>query len=134
MTACQQALASGGEPNVSLSNQTYTKGVTSPATATCSYNLLNTGSVTNQDAGELQKWITPQTQESNYEAFVTVTSGSLSAGTAGSWLNLGTNRTWSRVQSTDGSSTVVFTVQIRNAITLLVKTSASISLTAERSP
>ena len=69
---------------------------------------------------------------SGYEARFTILSGTLSTGTAGSWLNLGTTRTWTVSRSTIGSTICQGTVEIRDAATLAVLATATITLEADR--
>jgi hypothetical protein len=46
-------------------------------------------------AADLGDWISPKgAAGSSFEVRCTVNSGSLSSGTTGSWLNLGSNRSW----------------------------------------
>lgn len=70
---------------------------------------------------------------SDYEAYCTLNIGTIS-GTTGSWLNLGTTRDWSITDNTaDGEDKISgITIQIRNASTLEVLTSAYFELTASR--
>lgn len=69
---------------------------------------------------------------SGYEARFTILSGALSAGTAGSWLNLGTTRAWSVSRATIDNSLCQGTVEIRDATTLVVLATATITLEADR--
>lgn len=69
---------------------------------------------------------------SAYEARFTITSGALSTGTAGTWLNLGTSRAWTVTRNTVGTSTCQGTVEIRDAATLTVLATATITLEADR--
>lgn len=121
--------------SANVTNQTaYTEKI-SPTDATAGYKLLSNGiaqktSINGTYVSISGEWETGGSPGSAYDAYVTVTSGSLSTGTAGSWVNLGTNRTWTRLRSGVGTSTCIFTVQIRDANTLTVLDSASITLTA----
>jgi hypothetical protein len=70
---------------------------------------------------------------SGYEVRVDVTSGSFSGGNStGAWLNCGTTRQWDRGAALNTFQTVSFTVQIRDASSLTVLASASITLTCDR--
>ena len=66
---------------------------------------------------------------SDYEARVTMVSGTLSAGTANSWLVLSSNRTWSRSGSAGGDTSCAFTLEVRRASDGEVLTSTDVSLT-----
>jgi hypothetical protein len=73
---------------------------------------------------------------SAYEVQVTVNSGALTTGTTGSWMALSTTRNWTCVDTTDGTSTTTanLTVEIRDAVSLDVLTSANIVLKAQILP
>lgn len=122
------------DPLVLITDQTITDIlVANPASA--AYQLLNTGvcqRVTNSGTTFIQNWISPQSGMSGYEVRATVASGSGGTlnGTTGSWLSLGTSRTWELTESANTLATRVLTIEIRNATTLVVQTSASITLQA----
>jgi len=80
----------------------------------------------------LEQWCTPTSQASNYEALVTVTSGTLSGGSGtGTWLALSTTRNWYVEEFTPGGSNFcTFTVQIRKIGTTTVLDTATIDLEA----
>lgn len=69
----------------------------------------------------------------NYEVKATLTSGTFATGTAGSWLNLGTERTWTVRHSggTEGSTATFATFEIRKVGTTDILDSADIILSAE---
>ncbi len=69
---------------------------------------------------------------SSYEVRATLTSGTLDSGTTGSWLGLGTTRTWSISQGIVGVNSATITVEIRNAATATVVDTAYITIEAER--
>lgn len=81
----------------------------------------------------LEQWCTPTSQASNYEARVTVTTGTLSGGSGtGTWLALSSTRNWFVNESRSGASTLcIFTVEIRRTGTTTVLDSASITLEAQ---
>ncbi len=112
--------------------------VTSPSSATATYRLTSagnieytTGSNTINDQGD---WITPQTNMASYECRMDVLSGTFSSGTTGAWMSLSTTRTWTKLQSVNGSSAVSGTLQIRRTSDGTVMDSATITLTAKRLP
>lgn len=70
------------------------------ATPTAQYQLRSDGNIygTNGTNAVIDRgdWIRPQINMALYSARMTTTVGSFSSGTVGSWLNLGTQRTWTR--------------------------------------
>jgi len=80
----------------------------------------------------LEQWCTPTNQSSNYEAFITITSGTLSGGSGtGTWLALSTTRNWFVTENQSGQQKIcVFTVQIRKIGTGTVLDTATITLEA----
>lgn len=107
---------------------------TSPASATATFTLNSNGS---RNGGSGSTWVTPTGStiiSGLFEAFVTVTSGSLTSGTSGSWINLGTTRNWTRQQAGVGSSTCIFTLQIRRASSGVVLGTSTVTLQADVSP
>jgi hypothetical protein len=69
---------------------------------------------------------------SDFEARMTVNSGSLSAGTTGSWVALSSTQTWTLSRATAGISTASATLEIRLAGSATVLDSATIDFEAER--
>lgn len=65
---------------------------------------------------------------SNYDVRATIVSGTFTSGTAGSWLNLGTTRSWLRNALPGTIQIVTADFEIRNATTLIVLATAQISL------
>lgn len=70
----------------------------------------------------------------SYEARATLNSGSLTSGTTGSWLALSSSREWTVTDSVFDLNPVEaeILVEIRNATTLAVIDSATVTLSAER--
>jgi hypothetical protein len=66
----------------------------------------------------------------DYEIRVTETSGNVSTGTTGTWLSLGTSRSWTRSVSGTGEQEVVMTVEIRRASDSVLLDSAEYTLNA----
>ena len=64
---------------------------------------------------------------SSYEVQATVTSGTLTSGTTGSYLALSSSRTWSVVRSTLGTSDATISVTIRK----IAKPSDSVTFTVQ---
>lgn len=102
---------SGAGPTVTLAAKTI-EDYQTVGTANASITFSNTGST-----GYTNEWLNPNPQPTtfcdNYEILATVVSGTLSSGTAGSWLNLGTSRTWSRTRSSNGTSACTVNFKIR---------------------
>ena len=80
----------------------------------------------------LEQWCTPTSQASNYEALITIISGTLSGGSAtGTWLALSTTRNWFVTENQSGQQKLCqFTVQIRRIGTTTVLDTATIDLEA----
>ncbi len=121
---------------ITISDMTASAATSSPTSATASYALASDGDIdatagtnTSVDRGD---WISPQINMSAYEARATVTSGTLSSGTEGTWLSLGTTRTWNVVHSGigTGSTSCEFTLEIRRTSDGVVLDTATITLQA----
>ena len=127
-------LGSGTDAVIAITNQTISAYVFSPNTAEAGYRLGADGKVyqnVNGSFTQLQTWCTPTSQASNYEARVTVNSGSTPTGTVGSWVALSSTRDWTISETTSGINNLSnFTVQIRRTGTTTVLSSATIDLTA----
>jgi hypothetical protein len=125
--------ASGDQ--VVVTNQSIV--ASSAGTATATYRLGSDGQVYEVvNAGSpsaLEQWCAPTANAGNYEARVTVTVGSLSSGTTGSWLALTSTRDWTLQETTPGNTSIcTFTVEIRPAGGGSTLTSATIDLEASR--
>jgi len=119
---------------ITISNQSITDATGGARNATAGYRLTSGGQAQSQinlTFTTLEQWCTPTSQASNYEVLVTVTSGSLSTGTAGSWLALSSTQTWTRTATIGTANTCVFTVEIRRVGTSTVLDSATITLEAD---
>lgn len=103
----------------------------SPTDATAIYALTNTGS---EDAtnGSSSTWLLTGVA-SDYEARATVTAGTLTTGTTGSWLNLGTSRQWTKARTSNisGVDTASMTIEISLAGVGAAIATATVDLTAE---
>jgi hypothetical protein len=84
-------------------------------------SFLNSGP---SDVGD---WVTPTSAAgAAFDCRMTVNSGdSLSQGTVGSWLSLGTTRTWGNEQFAAGSRSSNVTLEVRDAATLVVLSTAT---------
>lgn len=106
-------------------------GIVVGAPAPCNYVLTNAGEVTSSFKAN-KFWINPQTGMSDYEVRATLLSGTIVTGTFGSWLNLGTTRTWSNTRATVGQNIGEMLVEIRLASTGDIVATAVIGLWGER--
>lgn len=127
MSGATISCAGGGIPVISLTNTTVVKS--NAGTATASYSIGNDGRVTTVAGGFYEYWDSASWSVANYEVRATQVSGVTIAGTLGSWLNCGTTRTWSITGT--GSNLGTMTVQIRDATSLAVLASATITIDAE---
>jgi hypothetical protein len=125
-------VASGNR--VVLSNRTVSSNRSTPTHANARYALLASGDVqivNNAGTQDVDDWIIPKAGMSTYECRMDVNSGSLTLGTTGAWLSLGTDRQWGN--TTTGVQTLGFngTLQIRKIGTTTVLASATIIINAE---
>lgn len=122
---------------VTLADETVSDTTASPTNASARYKLEADGDIVrtlaNGGATDLGDWVIPRSAAgAAYECRATILSGSLSSGTAGSWLPLSADEEWGRAQTTNGTSQCVFTLEIRNTATLLVLATVTITLDAEQ--
>lgn len=80
----------------------------------------------------LYQWVIPSTASGNYEVFATVTSGSVSSGTTGSWVATSTSPLWTRARPTPGISIVDLSMQVRAVGSGTVLDTWTVTLEAER--
>lgn len=119
---------------VSVNVTARTVSVSGTGTQTASISFANNGS-----NGYTNEWLNPNPQATtltdDYEILATVVSGTLSSGTAGSWLNLGTTRSWTRNRSLVGttSCTVNFKIRLVGSGTNLCDVNITLSATVEDS-
>lgn len=132
MSILAQMVFGAGGPRVQVTNQSASDTTATPFNPTASYTLANNGQV-QTNAGVPENWIRPTSAAGNaYEARATVTSGSLTSGTTGTWLALGTSRQWTLSTIFVGTVSCVFTIEIRNATSLTILSTATITLTATK--
>lgn len=123
---------------ISITDQTITRSTVS-GTATATYQLNADGNVRNHSGAIQEIWcgingVAAPSSTSGYEGRATLQSGTNpTSGTMGAWLNLGTTRSWSNVNSAGDDSiiTSVILVEIRDATTLAVLDSATITINAQ---
>lgn len=85
------------------------------STAIASFTLNTNGVCTNSPSTAPGNWYSPTTTSigDSYWARVTVTSGSLSSGTTGSWVQLNTFRDWTRNNAgIEGTLSATLTLEI----------------------
>lgn len=82
---------------------------------------------------DLGDWVTPKSAAgANYEARMTVNSGSVNFGTTGSWLSLGTTRSWGSASTAPLTSlTANVTLEIRLASSGSVLASSTFTLSSQ---
>jgi hypothetical protein len=120
--------ASGRSAVLSLPNTDTSTAVTDfPVVATAVYRLQNTGSTVSDTSAP---WVVPGDAAPNYDVKATIVSGAVSTGTIGSWLNLGTTRSWTVSQNGAGENSATITVQIAYTGTTTVLDQVEVTLTA----
>lgn len=126
---------------VAISNQfIWAEDSASPYIAYATYTLSNTGTVLydttpsngngGATSGTLETWLLSGAA-SDYECRATLTSGSLTTGTTGTWMSLSTSRQWQRDRAAFGSASATLTIEIRRASDGVVLDSATITLQAD---
>jgi hypothetical protein len=110
----------------------------SPVTIGLGYQLTSGGkeqdgfgtasSISFNDLGD---WVVPNGSANLYEVRATVNSGAVTTGTTGSWLSLGTTRTWTLTRSTVGISSVNLTIDIRLIGGTTILATGNVDFTAE---
>lgn len=117
---------------ISISDQTFSDYTF--CSAAQAYYTLKSNGVAYKGEGptetSLGNWVTPTGSASNYEVYATLSSGSLTTGTTGSWLALSSNRLWSVEASGNNGQSAVIVVEIRRIGTTTVLDSATISMEA----
>lgn len=137
MTGITAQMAGGGSgPRVTLADTTI-EVINTGATASAAYRLATDGKVMRSANGaayaEIGTWLTPSVAAlaALYECRVTVTSGTLTSGTTGTWLPLTADQTWTLSKPTAGALTVEMTLEIRLAATGTVMASATVNMGVE---
>lgn len=123
----------GGGATVTLSNRTISKTTNDGSIATARITISSDRNVYNQAGTLLQTWLSAG-DPAGYEVKATQTGGTYNGtgdSAVGSWLNLGTARSWSESALNIGdSNSVTFSVSIREAVSHTVRATATITLTA----
>lgn len=120
---------------VTISNQDVSDLVIDPADAFAQYSLAANGvasTATSGGSGPVGggEWRVSGAS-ADYQVRATLQSGSITSGTTGSWLSLSTGREWSISQTSFGTGSATLLIEIRDAVTLAVLDSATVTLTAE---
>lgn len=116
-------------------NDRYIYAGNTGATAVAGYQIKTDGfdyEGVNGAFSAIAQWVTPTSAASNYEVFATVTSGSLTSGTTGSWVAVSSNPTWTRNRTSVGLVTAIMSMQIREIGTTTVLDTWTVQLDAER--
>jgi hypothetical protein len=129
------ALVGVGGARISLAGSGDSATVSSPASATVGYRLTSGGDEQQTSNGgayvDVGDWVIPKIAAgADYEVRATATSGTPSTGTTDSWLALSATQTWTVTRSSLGTKSCTLTIEVRNASTLDVLASTSITLTA----
>jgi hypothetical protein len=104
---------------------------TSPADATATYALTNTG--LEQRTGLSDNTWLLSGSASDYDVRATLLTGTLTSGTTGSWLSLGTTRSWVRTRTLNipGTDVVTLTIDLSLAGAATIIATASVTIEAE---
>jgi hypothetical protein len=137
MSGIQMALmgAGGVSDVVNFSDEYVVSSNSSPATA--AYRVNTNGFDYEGIQGTftvLTQWVTPSSAGANYEVFATVSSGSVTTGTTGSWVATSGSPTWTRTAGTPGAGAqiVVLSMQVRAVGSATVLDTWTVTLEAER--
>jgi hypothetical protein len=123
-------MASGGGQLVNLVGLDPSASAVSPADASATYTLTSGG--LEQATGRSDSTWLLIGAASAYEVRATLDAGTLTSGTTGSWLGLGTTRSWNvtRASNIVGSDSATLTVEIRAASSGTVLATATVTITA----
>jgi hypothetical protein len=116
---------------VSIDDQSVSDVAVSPVSASASYAINSDGTVRDHDGNTLETWLDAGAA-SSFEVRATLSSGSTPGGTLGSWLACSTSREWFIIASGPVVQTCTLLIEIRNAATLAVLDSATVTMTAQR--
>lgn len=80
-----------------------------------------------------ERWLVQGTA-ADFECYFTISSGTLTSGTTGSWVAVSGSPTWRKTRTAAGSSSCIGTIQIRRISDGLVLDTVSVDLTAIITP
>lgn len=131
--------AAKGPKRASLPTSTSVLATNPGGACSASVNLTNGGvysrTTSPGSTTTIQNWIVGGSGlVSQYEARWTTLTGSLSSGTAGSWVSLSSTQTWTRSAGAGADLICTGTLEIRHAATGIVSASCAVSLEANGSP
>lgn len=104
-----------------------------PGSANAAITFASDGAYTSTDGVTNGNWFAPATGGvgAGFDIRWTVVSGTLTTGTAATWQSLSSARTYGRSRVGIGNETAVGTVEIRDASTLAVLATSTVTLEAE---
>jgi len=113
-SASSVTIAMSVAPYITAGNANTSGSVTASFTLNSNGTCSALAAPITDEANYPSNWATPTTTGigSSYWARVTVTSGTLTSGTTGSWVQLSSNTTWSKNTTGTGGATVLFTLEI----------------------
>ncbi len=138
LLACVAATSgSGSIADLFLEDQYIYDAVPVPGTAEAGFEITNAGltnGINSFASYALTPWVTPGSVAASYEVYATLLAGSLTSGTTGSWLSLGTTRAWQLDNTYAGPDVSVATasinVQIRAIGTTTILATGNVALTS----
>ena len=128
-------MGTSGGAQITLANAIVYAIAISPSSASASYELQLDGDIVTYENGvptDTGDWIIPRSAAGgDYEVYATLNSGTLDSGTTGSWLGLGTSRSWGVTRSSLGTDSAQIGLEIRRVGTVNVLGSCTVDLNAE---
>jgi hypothetical protein len=120
---------------VSLVSASILSEVTKPSVASCFYDINSDGSASYggnaADSSGNWTWLL-YGLNTDYQIQATLVSGSTPSGSpVGSWLSLGTSRSWTISRSLTGSTGCSLNIQVRRVVDQVIIASSSVSMTAQ---
>lgn len=117
---------------VSIDSRTVLKAGNGSATVSATYSLDSDGNAYDHSGALLELWL-DSGAAGDFDVRATLQSGTLTSGTTGSWLSLALSRTWGASASPGQSRSATVLIEIRDANSLTVIDSATITISAENS-
>lgn len=138
MSGAVAAAAVSGAVPLAITLTPHTVASSSLSTAFAQLTVASDGILKSSSSDDLggtnyaNQWMSPAgaVPAAGYDCRATVTSGTLSSGTAGTWLNCSTGRTWRVDRASLGTKACTFTLEIRDATTLAVLATATMTVSA----
>jgi hypothetical protein len=128
-------LFAAGGLTATVQTATYSASAFSPndATITVIFNSNGLTQISQNNGGSINQYTWQGNgTASQYDIRATVTSGTVSGSATATWLNLASSVQWSciRTENLTGTTTAVLTVEIRDASTLALVASGTVTLQA----